>query len=296
MLVKRSLLLVCVVISVSLSLVDGWKLRDLSQKNDENKVLPKKPIFRDLPMRKVVKFDSAKVNSEESSADGDDDEVATSNDDEGFTFEKVHTTNFDLPLKPIITLNNPDVERDEEERIEEAADTEKVASWLSHLPSLNIFSEKDENETPQQVENESNGFFGWLTGTHNKSTDNSSNDDDADGVNGFAYLKSLGSLTEFFISDDGSNVVSDVKRGDKSNDAISEKREPLTFQSFENLLLSVPSFVPNYTKINDIDCKRMGQIFQRQVRGQKLWALQSNNLHNLKCIMKNGFEFLFFLQ
>lgn len=272
MLAKRSYLLVCVIVTVYfLSLVDGWKLRDLSQKNDENKVLPKKPIFRDMPMKKVVKIDRIKVNSDESS---EDDEATVSNDDEDFTFEKVHTTHFDSPLKPVITLNNPDVEQDEEERIEEAIDTEKVASWLSLLPSLPIFSDKTEDESAQQ---ESSGYFGWFTRVNNKLTDNSTDDDikDADGNDWFSYLKSLNFLTELLTSDDGSNSDNTVKHRDKSDDVVTGEREPLSTQSFENLLLSIPSFIPNYTKINDVDCRRMGQIFLRQVRGQKLWALQS---------------------
>lgn len=272
MLAKRSYLLICVIVTVYfLSLVDGWKLRDLSQKNDENKVLPKKPIFRDMPMKKVVKIERIKVNSDESS---EDDEATVSNDDEDFTFEKVHTTHFDLPLKPVITLNNPDVEQDEEERIEEAIDTEKVASWFSLLPSLPIFSDKVEDESSQE---ESSGYFGWFTRVNNKLTDNSTDDDinDADGNDWFSYLKSLNFLTELLTADEGTNSDNAVKHRDKSDDVVTGEREPLSTQSFENLLLSIPSFIPNYTKINDVDCRRMGQIFLRQVRGQKLWALQS---------------------
>ncbi|XP_037029631.1 O-acyltransferase like protein-like [Bradysia coprophila] len=268
----KSYLFVCVIITVSLSLVDGWKLRDLSQKNDENKVLPKKPIFRDIPMRKVVKIERIRVKSGESGED--DDGVVTDDDDDGdFTFEKVHTTNFDLPSRPLVTLNNPDVEQEEEERIEEAAETEKMTSWFSHLTNLNIFSEKKEDEGTKPGDDESSGYFGWLMGANQESTDD--DDKDSDETSWFSYLKStLADFTDLLSSDDTSSVASDKKRRHKSEEVAPEKREPLTTQSFENLLLSIPSFIPNYTKINDVDCRRMGQIFQRQVRGQKLWALQ----------------------
>lgn len=283
---KRSFLLVCVIIAVTLlSLVDGWKLRDLSQKNDENKVSPKKPFFRDMPMKKVVKVEGIKVNSGESKLSSEDDEATVSDDDEDFTFEKVHTTHFDLPLKPVVTLNNPDVEQEEEERREEAVDTEKVASWLSHLPSFHFFSDKVEDERSQQVEHESSGYFSWFTTAISELKGDSTEDDskDDDGIDWFSYVKSLSfisELTELLYSNDDSKADNVIKHRDNSDDLITEKREPLTTQSFENLLLTIPSFIPNYTKINDVDCRRMGQIFQRQVRGQKLWALQSIHSHS----------------
>lgn len=283
MLYKRSVLLLCVITTVSLSLVDGWKLRDISQRNDESKLSPKKPIFRDIPFRKVVSVERVTVNSAESTVSGEDDEAEVSNDDEDFTFEKVHTTNFDLPLKPVITLSNPDVEQEEEERIEEAKDTEEVVSWFSHLTSFSIFSWKVGSESPNtnapQAENVSSGYFGWLTRANDKSTDSLTEEDtkNAGEISWFSYLKSLSVFTELLNSDDSSSSDNETKHRDKPDNLITGKREPLTTQSFENLLLSIPSFIPNYTKIDDIDCKRMGQIFHRQVRGQKLWALQSNN-------------------
>lgn len=272
----KGYLLVCVIITVSLSLVDSWKLRDLSQKNDENKVLPKKPIFRDIPMRKVVKIERMRAKSGESGEDDDGLVSLDDDDDADFTFEKVHTTNFDFPSKPTITLNNPDVEQDEEERIEEAADTEKITSWFSQLSNLNIFSESKEDKKSKPDDQESSGYFGWLMGSNQESTDD--DDKGSDETGWFSYLKStLSDLTDLLASDDVPNVVSEKKRRHKADDDIPEQREPLTTQSFENLLLSIPSFIPNYTKIDDVDCRRMGHIFQRQVRGQKLWALQSNN-------------------
>lgn len=270
---KRNYLLILTIITVTLSLVDAWKLRDLSQKNDENKLLPKKPIFRDIPMKKIVKIEKIKVSSDESTHSSEDNGVETA-DDENFTFEKVHSTNFDLPLKPVITLSSPDVEQEEEERVEEADEEKKVASWFSHLPNFNIFSEKVESSSQNEEETESNTlsrYFGWLIGA----TDDKDADGDDDGIDWFSYLKSFNFLTELLISVDDSNPNNNNKHRNKLDELINEKREPLTTEAFENLLLTIPSFIPNYSKISDIDCRRMGQIFQRQVRGQKLWALQS---------------------
>lgn len=284
-------LLVCVVFTVSLSLVNGWKLRDLSQKSDENKVLPKKPIFRDIPMRKVVKIERIRVKSGESVEDDDGVVSVDDDDDDGdFMFEKIHTTNFDLPSKSIITLNSPDVEKEEEERIEEAAETEKMASWFSYLTTFNKFSEN--NDRSKNDEDESSGYFNWLMGANHESTDE--DDKKTDRTTWFSYLKSpLVDFANLLASDDPSNSASDKYHRQKSVDLVPEKREPLTTQSFENLLLSIPSFIPNYTKINDFDCRRMGQIFQRQVRGQKLWALQSKSqIVLLVRLMVNSFIFL----
>lgn len=50
---------------------------------------------------------------------------------------------------------------------------------------------------------------------------------------------------------------------------------PMSTDDFEEILAYIPSFVPNYTSIENIDCRRQGQIFHRQLRGQKLWAFQS---------------------
>ncbi|CAG9802744.1 unnamed protein product [Chironomus riparius] len=48
----------------------------------------------------------------------------------------------------------------------------------------------------------------------------------------------------------------------------------LAQKQFEKLLLNLPSFVPDYTKVKNPECQKQGEVFQRQLRGQKLWALQ----------------------
>lgn len=49
-------------------------------------------------------------------------------------------------------------------------------------------------------------------------------------------------------------------------------------ESFDNLLRTLPSFVINPNEVRDIDCHQQLQIFQRQLRGHKLWTLQSKFL------------------
>lgn len=49
----------------------------------------------------------------------------------------------------------------------------------------------------------------------------------------------------------------------------------ITLSELNDLLLLVPSFVPNFTAVQDPLCQQHGKIFLRQLRGYKLWALQS---------------------
>lgn len=48
----------------------------------------------------------------------------------------------------------------------------------------------------------------------------------------------------------------------------------LSRKEFEKLLLNLPSFVPDYSKVKNSECQKHGEIFLRQLRGQRIWALQ----------------------
>lgn len=48
----------------------------------------------------------------------------------------------------------------------------------------------------------------------------------------------------------------------------------LARKEFEKLILNLPSFVPNYAKVKNPECQRQGEVFQRQLRGQRIWALE----------------------
>lgn len=48
----------------------------------------------------------------------------------------------------------------------------------------------------------------------------------------------------------------------------------LAQREFEKLLLNLPSFVPDYSKVRNPECQKQGEVFQRQLRGQRIWALQ----------------------
>lgn len=48
----------------------------------------------------------------------------------------------------------------------------------------------------------------------------------------------------------------------------------LARKEFEKLILNLPSFVPNYAKVKNPECQKQGEVFQRQLRGQRIWALE----------------------
>lgn len=73
-------------------------------------------------------------------------------------------------------------------------------------------------------------------------------------------------------------MIEDVMKSVKEKVA-KPKRKPapvvtMPYEEFEKILLNVPSFVPNYTKIHNFECQMQGQIFERQLRGHKAWTHQ----------------------
>lgn len=76
-------------------------------------------------------------------------------------------------------------------------------------------------------------------------------------------------------------VVAKVKETPKPTPTKKEvtKKEPkeklsIAPDDFDRLLHNLPSFIPDYANVQSIECRRQGEIFQRQLRGQKIWALQ----------------------
>ncbi|ETN66816.1 hypothetical protein AND_001390 [Anopheles darlingi] len=56
---------------------------------------------------------------------------------------------------------------------------------------------------------------------------------------------------------------------------VLKERIPISAEDFEQLLLRVPSFVPDYSRVAaGGECQRQGKIFERQLRGKRLWALK----------------------
>lgn len=91
----------------------------------------------------------------------------------------------------------------------------------------------------------------------------------------FSYLFDFAGMEEEEQSED-ERTDTEPEKGTPLDMKKEKKRSgPLSTDDFEEILAYIPSFVPNYTSIENIDCRRQGQIFHRQLRGQKLWAFQS---------------------
>ncbi|KAL1402380.1 hypothetical protein pipiens_019783 [Culex pipiens pipiens] len=65
-----------------------------------------------------------------------------------------------------------------------------------------------------------------------------------------------------------------VKKLQQTPSKVVKQRIEISPEDFESLLLRIPSFVPDYSRLKNNECRRQGQIFQRQLRGKRLWALQ----------------------
>ncbi|CAL7949193.1 unnamed protein product [Xylocopa violacea] len=71
--------------------------------------------------------------------------------------------------------------------------------------------------------------------------------------------------------------VKEVERSDKGESKVKTKTHveaPFTLSDLNDAILRVPTFVPNFTAVENVECQQHGRIFLRQLRGYKLWALQ----------------------
>lgn len=66
---------------------------------------------------------------------------------------------------------------------------------------------------------------------------------------------------------------------DKMTDML--YRRNMLISEFEDLYAFLPTFAPNFSRIHNPECRRHGQILLRQLRGTKLWALNSKYLINI---------------
>ncbi|KAL6256883.1 hypothetical protein P5V15_011818 [Pogonomyrmex californicus] len=64
------------------------------------------------------------------------------------------------------------------------------------------------------------------------------------------------------------------KQETKPKTKISHADASITLSEFNDAILRVPTFVPNFTNVENPECQQHGKIFLRQLRGYKLWALQ----------------------
>lgn len=229
-------------------------------------------------------------------------------DDSNFVFERVNRAKVDLPKikpKPEKKATIENLENDKNDDADEVGEDEEINTKQSkskelqenengeeslpfYQPILSLFDEAFVKKpiVNENGEIESKGFFEWLSFYRNQETHAEREADDTKpsanvepsfGWRTFFDRKPFNNILNYFWSDEQSNELQVIEREDDhgENDHIETNRSTLSSEHFERLLLNIPSFVPNYTKISNPNCKRLGEIFLRQVRGQKLWAIQS---------------------
>ncbi|XP_055373669.1 uncharacterized protein LOC129607008 [Condylostylus longicornis] len=128
--------------------------------------------------------------------------------------------------------------------------------------------EKSENEDNKVLNknNEKTGIITWLeylmkTNEPSKSQSDNSKDIISEYFNRWPFnvIFPIGQSQKLVVPRNGGKWV--------SSQGISD-------EEFEILLEALPSFIINPNFIDDIDCKQQIQIFQRQLRGHKMWPLQ----------------------
>ncbi|XP_077256393.1 uncharacterized protein LOC143894156 [Temnothorax americanus] len=73
-----------------------------------------------------------------------------------------------------------------------------------------------------------------------------------------------------------SKEVSQAEKQETKQEPKSKKHvdASITLSEVNDAILRVPTFVPNFTNVENPECQQHGKIFLRQLRGYKLWALQ----------------------
>ncbi|KAL6435944.1 hypothetical protein ACFW04_005652 [Cataglyphis niger] len=71
-----------------------------------------------------------------------------------------------------------------------------------------------------------------------------------------------------------SREVSQVEKQETKPTTRKRADASVTLSELNDAILRVPTFVPNFTNVENLECQQHGKIFLRQLRGYKLWALQ----------------------
>lgn len=72
----------------------------------------------------------------------------------------------------------------------------------------------------------------------------------------------------------GIEALKEPKKPATKKEKKTKQEAYLAKKEFEKLILSLPSFVPDYSKVKNPECQKQGEVFQRQLRGQRIWALE----------------------
>lgn len=253
----------------------------------------KKPLEEkeDVPSAKTKGSASKKVVEE----DDDDDD----NDDD--------ETESDSWLDKLKDLIGGDSDKDDDNEKEDPEDDEKSGGIIGWLKSL---TEKDDDDgdhdgdkddddnEDREKENPLINLFSTLLNSDKEESSEEikfrpiGDEDDDDSSSSkenakkpkkdskFVQMLNQSPLNSLFKSDDlpeEASISTDpkkVKKLQQTPSKVVKQRIEISPEDFESLLLRIPSFVPDYSRLKNNECRRQGQIFQRQLRGKRLWALQ----------------------
>ncbi|XP_061396896.1 uncharacterized protein LOC133332512 [Musca vetustissima] len=172
---------------------------------------------------------------------------------------------------------------------------EKSGSWFSSLFGGGS-SNKDDSSKQQQQESaeepaatKSNGIIDWIlwlgerTGRlrpdSTEDTSAQAASSESSGESWMNYLNRWPFNSLFPIGKPPKPIkmpkVAKKPSRDASRDEDAASHEPpMSQESFDNLLYSLPNFIVKPQDIENGECREQLQIFQRQLRGHKLWTLQ----------------------
>lgn len=178
-----------------------------------------------------------------------------------------------------------------------AESQEKTGSWFSSLfdkskPAETTSSKQE--DSAEDATSKSNSIIDWIlwlgerTGRlrPDSAEDTSAPEPESSGENWMDYLNRWPFNSLFPIGKPPKPIKMPkvAKKPSKDISKVDEgSEEPMSQESFDNLLHNLPNFIVKPHEVQDPECREQLQIFQRQLRGHKLWTLQSKFKLILKC-------------
>lgn len=286
---KFFLLAICLVALTLPDLSEEFGLFGGGDKNDveDRKKAPKSVSDKKFKFHKLKKVDLADYEADDNN-DDDDDEGPVKDDDEDDDNDDENNSENDEddnedddddngseegPKKKSRSIFKMILDEEEREEAEEAkrdsdddSDGFFSFSWIWGSEEKKTKKEKD-----------SNGIINWLRSWRKSSKEDSDDDDGEDDDSPPKESKSwLSYLNRWpfnvLVPFGKSKKIRLPKCDDTSGDSGTE---PLSQEHFESLLHTMPGFVVNVQKVSDPECRQQLKVFHHQLRGNKLWPIQS---------------------
>lgn len=197
--------------------------------------------------------------------DDDNDSENEENNDEDKSEEKSKKKKSQSIFKMILD------EEEREEAEESKRESDDDSGGFFSFSWIKIWSSEEKEEK------DSNGIINWL-----KSWRSTSSSDD-DGNDESPAPKSEGSGWVGYLNRWPFNVLVPFGKTKKirlpkcDGPPADTGAEPLSQEHFESLLHTMPGFVLNVAKVTDPECRQQLKVFHHQLRGNKLWPIQSKN-------------------